>query len=139
SSEKPGADGWSLSVGNTRFGAGPGYHGIVDFDEAAKRVTLEVSPGATTSSVCTLALDDLALERCGDVAHAVTAHFGKGHNVFVAAETALDAWPRWVARSVDGSLARDIPSVAETPSLTPWVDIERADDCNVAIVRPSTF
>jgi dipeptidyl-peptidase 4 len=66
--------------------------------------------------------------------------FGNGQNVYVTYEGDEDGARKYLARSVDGKLKRDIPSVAENPppSKIEWATAG-AEQMHVAIVRPKTF
>jgi dipeptidyl-peptidase-4 len=68
------------------------------------------------------------------------ARFAKNHQVYVGYEGARDGSRKWFARSLDGKINRDIPSVAENPpaSNVEWVTAG-SDAMRVAIVRPRAF
>jgi dipeptidyl-peptidase-4 len=67
----------------------------------------------------------------------VEGRFDESHAVFVAHERSLSHPSRLVVRSVDGRIARELPSVAEKPPL-PRVEMEDVgpDRVHVALVRP---
>jgi dipeptidyl-peptidase-4 len=134
---------------------GFGYVSLADVDEGARSAFVVASSDPTRTQLWRVSLDGTRApeemartpegaghdETIPRTPGTITASFGPSHAAFVSVEASLGAMPRTVARSVDGALEREIPSVAEAPSAMPNVEIVEvgADRVRVAIVRPRGF
>jgi dipeptidyl-peptidase-4 len=137
--------------------AGSGYEAVADVDEKTRAAVVVASGDPTQSAAWLVPLDGGAPpcvdhapakpETCrpkrlgGDAPGVATAAFGRAHERYVSAETSLGGRPRWVVRSLDGAVAREIPAATEWPAAWPAVEMTEvgADRFRVAIVRPRDF
>ena len=121
---------------------GFGYVSVAGVDEGAGVAYVVGSADPTRTQLWRVSLDGTGRpEDLVPGAGTVAASFGSGHAAFVSVEGSLGAMPRSFVRSVDGTLAREIPSAAETPSTMPGIEIVEAgaDRVRVAVVRPRSF
>ncbi|HEY2516187.1 MAG TPA: DPP IV N-terminal domain-containing protein [Polyangiaceae bacterium] len=116
--------------------------GVLDLDGDKRAMIFEGTRDGLHRDVLRVALDGGA-EKV--VAHledgTVVAHFTEGlHDRFVAREASPKAQPRRVVRTLDGTVAAEIPSVAEEAPL-PNVTFETVgpDAVRVGLVRPHGF
>ncbi|HEY8041382.1 MAG TPA: DPP IV N-terminal domain-containing protein [Polyangiaceae bacterium] len=121
---------------------GSGYVELSDVDEKKRTAVVVASADPTAAAPWLVSLDAAAPpRRLGAEAGVASAVFGESHDAYVAAEATLAAMPRAVVRSVDGAGGREIPSVAESPSAMPGVELAEVgpDRVRVAVVRPRGF
>jgi len=119
--------------------SGFGYVAVADVDEKARTVVVEAGADPTQTSLWRVSLDGSgAPQRIGPERGEVAAHFDDSHTMFVTREETLEAMPRVLVRSLDGTAARELPSLSEAPKLLAGVEMEEAgpDHVRVAIVRP---
>lgn len=122
--------------------AGFGYVAVADVDDKARTAVVEASADPTATSLWRISLDgNGAPERIGPERGEIAAHFDESHAMFVARQEALDAMPRVLVRSLDGTTARELPSLSEAPKLLAGVEMEEVgpDHVRVAIVRPRGY
>lgn len=122
--------------------AGFGYVALADVDEKARTAVVEAGADPTGTSLWRVSLDGAAApQRIGPERGEIGAHFDESHAMFVAREESLEAMPRVLVRSLDGTTARELPSQAEAPRMLPAVEMEEVgpDHVRVAIVRPRGF
>jgi dipeptidyl-peptidase-4 len=121
---------------------GFGYVSVADVDEKTRAVVVVGSEDPTQALAWRVSLDGAAPpEKLGATVGTVAPSFGPSRAGFVSSEATLEAMPRTVVRTVDGTLVREIPSVAEAPPSMPKVEMAEvgADRVRVAIVRPRRF
>ncbi|HEX8792962.1 MAG TPA: DPP IV N-terminal domain-containing protein [Polyangiaceae bacterium] len=122
--------------------AGFGYEAVADVDEKTRTAVIEASADPTGTSLWRVSLDGaVPPQRIGPERGETTAHFDESHAMFVAREESLESMPRVLVRSLDGSAAREIPSLAEAPKMLAGVEMEEVgpDHVRVAIVRPHGY
>jgi len=114
---------------------------ILDVDTARRVATLETTRDALHYEVTRVPLDGgepTTLARIDD--GTVRATFDESHDVFLTYETSLSGVHRVMVRSVDGKIAREVPSVAAAAPVT-HVEMEDVgpDHMHVALVRPHGY
>lgn len=119
-----------------------GYRELLDFDPEKKVAYVAAAKNPTERRMFSVGLDGTVTPTAPVAIEApmVFSRFGNGHSVFATYEGSRDGSRHYLARSVDGKLAREIPSVAENPqpSKIEWTTAG-PDAMQVAIVRPRTF
>jgi dipeptidyl-peptidase-4 len=121
---------------------GFGYVSLADVDEASRVVFVVASSDPTRTQLWRVSLDgSRPPEEVGRSPGTIAASFGPSHAAYVGVEASLGAMPRAVVRSLDGRTEREVPSLAETPSRMPGLEIAEVgeDRVRVAIVRPQGF
>jgi dipeptidyl-peptidase-4 len=119
-----------------------GYDALADVDDKKRVAVVDASPDPTQLHAWVVPLDGAGAPKpFGRDGELASAHFAESHDVFVSHESTIAAMPRVVVRSVDGSVERVVPSVAEEPAGMPVVEMTEAgpDAMHVAIVRPRGF
>jgi dipeptidyl-peptidase-4 len=121
---------------------GWGYASVADVDEKARTAVVVGSDDPTQAAAWVVSLDGTAAPvRLGKGAGVASVRFGRSHDRYVSSETSLTALPRWFVRSLDGTVAREIPATAEAPATLPAVELAEVgpERSRVAIVRPHGF
>ncbi len=121
---------------------GFGYVSVADVNEKARTAVVVGSDDPTQAAAWVVSLDGAAAPvRLGQGAGVASVRFGRSHDRYVSAETSLTAAPRWLVRSIDGTVARDIPATAEAPPTLPAVELTEVgpERVRVAVVRPHGF
>ncbi len=148
SSERSGE--WQLELRDTAgalvrtlLPPGFGYARLADVDEKTRAAVVVASADPTQAAVWQVSLDPSSPpKRLGSAAPGVaSASFGRAHDRYVSYESSLSALPRWLVRSVDAAVAREIPATVDWPAVLPSVEMTEvgADRVRVAIVRPRDF
>ena len=114
---------------------------VLDLDTKGRAAVVEATRDGLHDEVARVSLDggDLTnLARLDD--GAVHGAFDEAHDVFLAREGSLSGVHRLIVRSLDGTVAREVPSVA---ALAPVPRIEVLDvgpgPMHVALVRPTSY
>ena len=122
---------------------GAGYIALADVDERARTAVVVASDDPTQAAVWLVSLDGSSPpRRLGAPGPGIaSAAFGRAHDRYVSYETSLTGLPRWLVRSLDGAVEREIPATVDWPATLPAVEIAEvgADRVRVAIVRPRGF
>jgi dipeptidyl-peptidase-4 len=121
---------------------GFGYVAVADVDEKARAAVVVGSEDPTQAAAWLVPLDrSAAPRRLTPGPGFATASFGRAHDRYVSVEMSLGATPRWLVRSLDGAVAREVPATAEWPAALPAVEMTDvgAEHFRVAIVRPHGF
>jgi dipeptidyl-peptidase-4 len=119
-----------------------GYARAGDIDPITRAAIFDARDDATHTYVARVALEGGAITPIVRASGgSVSATFGEAHGTFVSTETALTSLPRTVARTLDGAIGRELPTVREAPPPLPRATLERAGDdaMNVIVVRPRAF
>ena len=114
---------------------------ILDVDAVRRVATLETTRDALHYEVTRVPLDGGAPTTLAKIDDgSVRATFDESHDVFLTTEASLSGVHRVMVRSVDGKVAREVPSVAATPPVT-HVELEEVgpDRMHVALVRPHAY
>jgi dipeptidyl-peptidase 4 len=146
---REGTDDWRLELRDPNgafvrelLPPGFGYMSVADVDEKTRTAVVIASDDPTREEAWAVSLDGRFAPKHLSQGHGVVwPTFGKRHDRYVSQEASLTAMPRWMVRSLDGSTAREIPSVAESPPSLPAVEIAQIGEehVRVALVRPSDF
>lgn len=121
---------------------GFGYVRLADVDERKRTAVVVASDDPTQALPWVVSLDGGAPPRSlARAAGYASVRFDQSHEAYVTGEATLGAMPRAWVRSLDGSIAREIPSTTESPGAMPAVELTEAgpDRVRVAIVRPRGF
>lgn len=122
--------------------AGFGYVALADVDEKTRTAVVEASADPTGTSLWRISLDGSgAPGRIGPERGELSAHFDESHTTFVVREESLETMPHVLVRSLDGTAARELPSLVETPKMLAGVEMEEVgpDRVRVAVVRPHGY
>jgi dipeptidyl-peptidase-4 len=122
--------------------SGFGYVAVADVDDKMRTAVVEAGADPTQTSLWRISLDGSgAPQRIGAERGEVAAHFDDSHAMFVTREESLEAMPRVLVRSLDGTTVRDLPSLTEAPKALAGVEMEEVgpDHVRVAIVRPRGY
>jgi dipeptidyl-peptidase-4 len=122
--------------------AGFGYVAVADVDDKTRTAVVEAAADPTATSLWRVSLDGSAApQRIGAERGQTSAHFDELHTIFVAHEESLEAMPRVLVRSLDGTSVREVPSLSEAPKALAAVEMEEVgpDHVRVAIVRPRGY
>jgi dipeptidyl-peptidase-4 len=114
---------------------------ILDLDSARRVATVETTRDGLHHEVTRVSLDGgepTTLAKIDD--GTVRASFDESHDVFLTYEASLSGVHRIMVRSVDGKIAREVPSVA-APAPVTHVEMEDVgpDHMHVALVRPHGY
>jgi dipeptidyl-peptidase-4 len=121
----------------TLLPANAGYAGIVDVDEAQKRVTFQSAPTPSRMGLLRVPLAGGAVEKIEGLAPVTTITTGRGHKLWATYEASL-AGRRWALRKPDASVVAELPAVVESPSKKPDLELVSlgADEMAAMIIRP---
>ena len=122
--------------------AGFGYQNFLGFDAAARVAWVVASPDPTQTQVWQVPLDAPPRQVTrGEGVHRV--ELGEHGGWVVTNSSAIDGSRRWEVRRPDGSVAGELPSVAEEPPWLPsveWTTVEAGGrELHAAVVRPRAF
>jgi dipeptidyl-peptidase-4 len=114
---------------------------ILDVDTARRAATLETTRDGLHYEVTRVSLDGgepTPLAKLDD--GQVHGSFDESHDVFLTREASLSGVHRIMVRSIDGKIAREVPSVA-APAPVTHVELEDVgpDLMHVALVRPHGY
>jgi dipeptidyl-peptidase-4 len=114
---------------------------ILDVDTARRAATLETTRDGLHYEVTRVSLDGgepTPLAKLDD--GQVHGSFDESHDVFLTREASLSGVHRTMVRSIDGKIAREVPSVA-APAPVTHVELEDVgpDHMHVALVRPHGY
>jgi dipeptidyl-peptidase-4 len=120
-----------------------GFQGLVSVDEKGEQVVYSASTDPTETHLFRLGLgsawsEPVQLTREPGL-H--SAAFSRDHAVYVLTSQGLTGMPRSTVRRADGSVAGELPSVAEEPKEVPQVELTTVGErkFHAAIVRPRNF
>ncbi len=116
-----------------------GYRELLDVDAEKKLAHVAAAAEPTERRIFAVPFDGAPIE-IGKDAPFVTARFAKNHQLYAGYAGGRDGSRKWFARTLDGKVNRELPSVAENPppSNVEWVNAG-ADAMRVAIIRPRSF
>ncbi|MBB2200878.1 prolyl oligopeptidase family serine peptidase [Gluconacetobacter tumulisoli] len=113
-----------------------------DVDPGAGTVTVTANPDRTQTALYRLGLRGGAATPVGTEPGLHAARFADGgHAIFVDSIMAADGGATTLVRDRDGHTLATVPSVAQTPTLSPHIQYTRAGsrDMDAMIVRPADF
>lgn len=115
-----------------------GYRELLDVDREKKVFYVAAASEPTERRIFAVTLDGVATELSKGALSYPT--FARSHDVFVGYEGARDGTRTWWARSVDGKLAREIPSIAEVAPRAGAELLQVGPEAvRVAVLRPKGF
>jgi dipeptidyl-peptidase 4 len=119
-----------------------GLQAVVDVDAPSGHVVYRASPDPAQAQLFRVSLDGGAAVPLTHETGLHAATFARDHSVYVHSYSGPDAMTRVVVRRGDGSLAGELPSVAEEPPFLPNVELAHVGPgpgfC-AAVVRPRSF
>ncbi len=119
-----------------------GFQSLADVDVEGHTFVYNASPDPTQSQVFRGALDNGRPKPLTDTPGIHAAVFSKNHAVYVHVAMQPQAMPRSTVHRADGTLAGELPSVAEQPPFTPRAELLKVGEgpgFYAAVVWPRNF
>jgi dipeptidyl-peptidase-4 len=119
-----------------------GYQGLADVEDKAGEVFFIGSDNPTEARLYRVSLNGgepmLLTREPGEYA----AAFARNHSIYALTATSQDSMPKTTVHKEDGKLIGTLPSIAESPSILPNVEIVKVGEGEgyyASIVRPRDF